>query len=90
MAAHRRSEADDVAARELLLGLATARTDGDLTTYERLLSEATTETARSIVLIDTFVRFVLTLASERASGPGMSTEDLLRLLAVAFAPHQDG
>lgn len=90
MAAHRRSEADDVAARELLLGLATARTDGDLTTYERLLSEATTEPARSIVLIDTFVRFVLTLASERASGPGMSREDLLRLLAVAFAPHQDG
>ena len=89
MAANRRSEADDVAARDLLLALATARSDGDVTTYQRLLTEATREPATSLVLIDTLVRFVLTL-SERASEPRMSTEELLRLLAVVLAPNQDG
>ena len=90
MASNRRSEADDVAARDLLLAVAAARSDGDDTTYQRLLTEVTTEPARSLVLIDTLVRFVLTLASERASEPGMSTEELLRLLAVVLAPNHDG
>jgi hypothetical protein len=90
VAANRRSEAGDVAARDLLLALATARSDGDVTAYQRLLTEATTEPGRSLVLIDTLVRFVLTLASERASEPGMSTEELLRLLAVVLAPNHDG
>ncbi len=79
---NRRSEGDDGAARELLLALATARSDGDETTYNRLLTEATTEPARSLVLIDTLVRFLLSVSSERASERGMSSEDFLRLLSL--------
>ncbi len=80
----RRSEAENGAARELLLALAVARIDGDGTTYDRLLTEATTEPATSLVLIDTFVRFLLGLASERVSDPGMSQDELVRLLALAM------
>ena len=90
MVADRRSQADDAAARQLLLELAPARSEGDLTTYDRLLTEATMEPARSLVLIDTFVRFLLTLAGERPSEPGMCPDDLLRMLAVVLAPNQDG
>ena len=67
-----------------------ARSDGDVRTYQGLLTEATTEPARSLVLIDTFVRFLLTLAGERPSEPGMCPDDLLRMLAVVLAPNQDG
>ncbi len=84
MVGNRRSEEDEGAARELLLALAIARSDGDVTTYDRLLTEATTEPARSLVLIDTFVRVLLSIASERASEPSMSPEELLRLLALVI------
>ncbi|MDQ4088822.1 MAG: hypothetical protein M3163_00715 [Actinomycetota bacterium] len=90
MAEHRRSEADDLAARDLLLALATARRDGDVRTYQDLLTEATTEPARSLILIDTLVRFLLTLAGERPSEPGMCPDDLLRMVAVVLAANQDG
>jgi hypothetical protein len=83
--ADRPTEEDDRAARELLLALATARSDGDVTTYERLLAEATREPARSLVLIDTFVLLLLGIAKKGASEPGMSREDFLRLLALVIA-----
>ncbi len=84
MAGDRRSEAGNGTARELLLALAVARIDGDTRTYDRLLTEATAEPARSLVLIDTFVRLLLTLSRERLSEPGISREELVRLLALAI------
>ncbi len=83
-------ESDDRAAAELLLALAAARASDELPTCERLLAEATTEPARSLVLIDTFVRFLVTLAGERPSEPGMCPDDLLRMLVVVLAASQDG
>ena len=50
------SESDDRAATALLMAMATARNSGHVTTYVQLLGEATTEPARSLVLIDTLVR----------------------------------
>ena len=66
------------------MALATARSDGDDTTFNRLLAEATTEPARSVVLIDTFMRLLLGIAGERGSKPHMSREDVVRLLALVM------
>ncbi len=70
------------AATDLLLALATARNSGDRTTYDRLLSEATKEPARSLVLIDVFVRVLLNLAKERAEQNTVPRDELARIVAL--------
>lgn len=80
-----RSESDDRAATALLMALATARGSGEVTTYVELLAEATTEPARSLVLIDTVVRLVLNLAKDRATEQTTASEDLLPILALVVA-----
>ena len=75
-------ESDDRAAAELLLALAAARASDELPTCERLLAEATTEPARSVVLIDAVVRLLLGVATARAPQP-MSKQDALCVLMFA-------
>ncbi|HEX2048521.1 MAG TPA: hypothetical protein VHF27_12190 [Acidimicrobiales bacterium] len=67
------------------MALVAARNGGDPTAYNRLLAEATMEPARSLVLIDTFVRLLLNLVHERANKSRPSREELLRVLALVMA-----
>lgn len=82
-----RSESEDRAVVELLQAMAVARTDGDPTAYDSLLREATSEPARSVVLVDVLVRLLLQLVEERSSVREASSEDLLRILAMVLASH---
>lgn len=78
-----RPESDDAAAAELLLALAAARAADEPTTYEQVLAEATTEPARSVVLIDALVRLLLGVAAARSTQQPMSKQDFVRVLMFA-------
>ncbi len=67
------------------MALAAARSSGDRTNYERILGEATTEPARSLVLIDTTIRLLLELVKERTGEADEANEDVVPLLALSLA-----